>query len=99
MRKSYVPVMNCEKMPVTYGSFHQSAVTAFLVKVGNSARVIYERLRGVYGCSSVRRWVKYFKDGNTDIADQPRCGRPRTAASGRNKQKVDELVRENQRLT
>jgi hypothetical protein len=39
------------------------------------------------GVSSVRRWVKHFKDGNTDIADQPRCCRPRTAATERNKQK------------
>jgi plasmid stabilization system protein ParE len=60
------------------------------VKEGNSAGVTYERLNDVYDyedvcmdASSVRRWVKYFKDGNTDIADQPRCGRPRTAATGR----------------
>jgi hypothetical protein len=45
------------------------------------------------GASSVRRWVKHFKDGNTDIAGQQRCGRPRTAASERKKQKVDELIR------
>jgi hypothetical protein len=31
--------------------------------------------------------VKHFKDGNTDIADQPRCDRQRTAATERNKQK------------
>jgi transposase len=73
------------------------------VKKGNSAGVIYERLRDVYdvclGASSVRRWVKHFKDGNVDIADQPRCGRPRTAATERNKQKVDELIREDRRIT
>jgi hypothetical protein len=57
------------------------------VKEGNSAWVIYKRLR-----VCVRRWVKHFKDGNTDIADQPRCGRPRTAATERNQQKVDELM-------
>jgi transposase len=38
--------------------------------------------------------VKRFKDGNTDIADQPRCGRPRTAATERNKQKVDDLIKD-----
>jgi predicted ArsR family transcriptional regulator len=43
--------------------------------------------------------VKHFKDGNTDIADQPRCGRPRTAATERNKQKVDELMRQDRRIT
>jgi transposase len=51
------------------------------------------------GASSVRRWVKHFKDGNTDIADQPRCGPQRTAATERNKQKVDELIRQDQRTT
>jgi hypothetical protein len=43
--------------------------------------------------------VKHFKDGNTDIADQPRCGRPRTAATEHNKQKVDELIRQDRRMT
>jgi hypothetical protein len=38
--------------------------------------------------------MKHFKDGNTDIADQPRCGRQKTAATERNKQKFDELIRE-----
>jgi hypothetical protein len=74
------------------------------VKDGNSARVIYDRLRGVYGdactgASSVRRLVKHFKDGNMDIADQPRCGRLRTAATERNKKKVDEFIRQDRRIT
>jgi hypothetical protein len=62
--------MYCEKMAVTDMLFRQRAVTEFLVKEGNSAGVIYERFRGVYGdvcmgVSTVRRWVKHFKDGNT----------------------------------
>jgi hypothetical protein len=74
MRFSYVPIMRCEKMAVTDTSFRQRAVIEFRVKEGNSAIVIYERLRGVYedvcmGVGSVRRWVKHFKDGNTDIAN------------------------------
>jgi hypothetical protein len=69
-------------------SFRQCVVIEFLVEEGNSAAVVYERLRGAYGevcmgASSVGRRVKHFKDGNTDIADQPRCGRPRSAANGR----------------
>jgi transposase len=51
------------------------------------------------GTSSVRRWVKHFKDGKTDIADQPRCGRPRIAATESNKQKVDELITQDRRIT
>jgi hypothetical protein len=70
------------------------------VKEGNSAGFIYERLRCVYGdVCSVRRWVKHFKDGNTDIADQPRCGRQRSAAAERNKQKVDDIIRQDRRIT
>jgi transposase len=85
-------------MSATDMSFRQRAVIEF-VKEGNSVGVIYERLHDVYGdvcmgTSNVRRWVKHFKDGNTDIADQPRCGRQRTAATKRNKQKVDELIRQ-----
>jgi hypothetical protein len=104
MRTSCLPVMHCEKIAVTDMSFRQRAVIEFLMKEGNSAAVIYERLRGVYGdvcmgTSSVRRWLKHFKDGNTDIADQPRCDRPRTAATERNKQKVDELIRQDRRIT
>jgi transposase len=91
-------------MAVTDMSFRQPAVIEFLVKEGNSAAVIYERLRGVsgdvcMGVSSVRRWVKHFKDGNTDIAGQPSCGRPRPAATERNKQEVDELIRQDRRIT
>jgi transposase len=84
--------------------FHQRSVTEFLVKEGNSAEVIYERLHGViwrdlHGSSSVGRWVKHFKDRNTDIAGQPLCGRPRTAVTEGNKQKVDELIRQDRRIT
>jgi hypothetical protein len=72
--------MHCKKMAATDMLFRQGAIIEFLMKEGNSAGVIYERLRGVYGdgcmgTSSVRRCVKYFKDGDTDIADQSRCGR------------------------
>jgi transposase len=49
--------------------------------------------------STVRRWVKHFKDGNTDIAYQQRCGRPRTTATESDKQKVDELIRKDRRIT
>jgi transposase len=91
-------------MAVTDTSFRHRAVIEFHVKEGNLVGVIYERLRGVYedvcmGVSSVRRWLKHFKGGNTDIADQPRCGRPRPAATERNKQKVDELMRQDRRIT
>jgi hypothetical protein len=69
MRISYLPVMHCEKIVVPDMTFRQRAVVEFLVKEGNLAGVIYERLRGAYGdacmgANSVRRWVKHFKEGN-----------------------------------
>ena len=49
--------------------------------------------------SSVRRRVKYFEDGYTSIQDEPRSGRPRTASTERNKERVDELIRGDRRVT
>lgn len=51
------------------------------------------------GASSVRRWVKHLKDGNTDITGQPRRGRPQTAHTEHNKERVDALIRDDRRLT
>ena len=51
------------------------------------------------GASSVRRWVKHFKDGNMSIQDQPRSGRPRTASTKPNKKRVDEIIKEDRRVT
>jgi hypothetical protein len=104
MRTSYIPFMHCEKMAVTDMSFGQRAAIEFLMKEGNSVGFIYEQLRAVYedvcmGVSSVRRRVKHFKDGHTDITDQLRFVRQRTAATERNKQKVDELIRQDRRIT
>ncbi|PSN45554.1 hypothetical protein C0J52_05766 [Blattella germanica] len=64
-------------------SFRQRAVIEFLVKEEQSAVDIHQRLLRAYGdacmgASSVRRWVKHFKDGNTSIKDESRSGRPRT---------------------
>jgi hypothetical protein len=97
MCTSYIPVMRCEKMAVTDMSFRQCAVVEFLVKDGNSAAVIYERLRDVYGdvCMDVRRWVKHFKD----VTCQLRCCQQRTDATECNKQKVYEPIRQDRRIT
>ena len=58
-------------------SFRLRAVIEFLVKEEIPAADIHHRLQRVYGdvymgASSVRRWVKHFKEGNTSIQDHPR---------------------------
>jgi len=51
------------------------------------------------GASSVRRWVKHFKAGNTSIQDQLQSGHPRTASTERNKERVDEIIQDDRRVT
>jgi len=85
-------------------SFRQGAVIEFLVNEEIPAAHVHCRLHRVYGevcmgASSVRRWVKHFKDGNTIIQDQPRSGRPRTASTERNKKRFDEIIKEDRRVT
>ena len=85
-------------------SFRQRAVIEFLVKEEIPAAEIHQRLQRAYGsvcmgASSVRRWVKHFKDGNTSIQDEPRSGRPRTASTERNKERVDEIIQDDRRVT
>jgi len=80
-------------------SFRQCAVIEFLVKQEIPAADIHHRLQRVYGdvcmgASSVRWWVKHFKGGNTSIQDKPRSGRPRTASTEPNKNRVDEIIKE-----
>jgi hypothetical protein len=43
---------------------------------------------------NVRQWVKHFKDGNTDIANQLCSGDLRCAATERNKGKIRDHQRE-----
>ena len=85
-------------------SFRQRGVIEFLVKEETPAADIHHRLQRVYGdvcmgASSVRRWVKHFKEANTTIQNQPRSGRPRTASTEPKKKRVDEIIKEDRRVT
>jgi hypothetical protein len=106
MCPSYVPIMYCEKMAhnrhivsSTCWSLNflwktetrqDSSTSDFVVCVCGDVCI---------SISSVRRWVKHFKDGNIEIADQPWCGWPRTAVIEHKEQKVDELIRQDRRIT
>jgi len=50
--------------------------------------------------STVRRWVRWFKDGElgqADLSDKTRSGRPVTASDQLNQHRVEELIRGNRR--
>ena len=59
-------------------SFHQRAVIKFLVKEEIPAAEIHQKLQRAYGsvcmgASSVRRWVRHFKDGKTEAIKKAVC--------------------------
>jgi len=84
-------------------SFRQRAVIEFLIKeeilLQKFTRDFSMLMEVCMGVSSVRRWVNHFKDGNTNIQDQPRSGRPRTASTEHNKERVDEIIQDDRRVT
>jgi len=66
----------------------------------------HRRMQAVYGDQSVdvttlRRWVRRFKDGEmgqTDLSDKTRSGRPVTASDQLHQYRVEELIRGNRRI-
>ena len=43
--------------------------------------------------------MKHFKDGNTSIQDEPRSSCPRITSTERNKERVDEIIQDDRRVT
>jgi len=65
---------------------------------------IHRRLLNVCGdqtvdVSTVRQWVARFSSGDSDVKDKPRSGRPCTAVTPRNEERLDQLIRANRRIT
>ncbi|KAG5316476.1 GVQW3 protein, partial [Acromyrmex insinuator] len=89
----------------------QRAVIEFLVAEGCEPKEIHARLKNVYGdetidISNVRRWVvnaKKVNSGSLKISDlssrSDLSGRPKTAVTDGNVQKIDDLIHENRRIT
>ncbi|GFW78978.1 histone-lysine N-methyltransferase SETMAR [Trichonephila clavipes] len=78
------------------------SVIRFLAAKKKSAKEIHEELCQVYGeeCMSsgmVRRWVRDFKNGRTDVHDEARAGRP--SASDETIAKVEAAMLEDRRTT
>jgi transposase len=61
----------------------QRAVIRFLTLKGLKSKDILAKLEGVYGegvlsLAAVKKWNKRFREGRTDLFDDPRSGRPMT---------------------
>jgi len=51
------------------------------------------------GDGTVRRWEARCSIGDSDVKDKPRSGRPCTAVTPRNEERLDQLIRANRRVT
>jgi len=69
----------------------------FLTKLGKSATDTYNLLTEVYGdqClfrTQVFEWFKKFKEGREYVGDDPKSGRPSTAKTQENVEKVARIA-------
>ncbi|XP_076039471.1 protein GVQW3-like [Oratosquilla oratoria] len=80
-------------------------IIKFSVLLGKSASAIHAELAQVLGeesapgLSTVKRWAVKFREGEAEVSDAPRSGRPRTATTDDNVALVQELLAEDRRLT
>jgi len=90
--------------------FRRSVQTASCIEFLTAEKVplieIHRRMQAVYGdkcvdVSTVRRWVRWFKDGElgqADLSDKTRSGRPVTASVQLHQDRIEELIRGNRRI-
>lgn len=75
-----------------------------LWKIGYSVGLIWDTLKKMLGTGAptirtVKKWVKEFRSGETEVVDKPRSGAPRTGRSDRNIRKVSAAVEKDRRFT
>ncbi|GBL90077.1 hypothetical protein AVEN_135442-1 [Araneus ventricosus] len=82
----------------------QKAVIQFLRAEGEHASQIYTRMKEVYGeqCLArciIFRWCQRYEAGRVNIKDLPRPGQAHVVTNSATISAVDELIRQNRRIT
>ncbi|PNF20484.1 hypothetical protein B7P43_G06264 [Cryptotermes secundus] len=82
----------------------QRAAVKFCFLLGKSGTETLEMLKTAYkddamGKTQVFEWFSRFKNGEMSIDDKPRSGRPSTARTHENVEKVREIINEDRRRT
>ncbi|GBL93858.1 hypothetical protein AVEN_153620-1 [Araneus ventricosus] len=82
----------------------QRAVIQFLRAEGDHASQIYLRMKEVYGEQSLARctifrWCQRYETGHVNIKDLPSPGQAHVVTSSATISAVDELIRQNRRIT
>lgn len=85
-------------------SLEQRINLKFLVKLGKTATESLEMLKQVYGDEALSRarvfdWHKRFKEGQEEVEDDARSGRPSTSMTANNIERVRQVLRRDNRLT
>ncbi|PNF32967.1 hypothetical protein B7P43_G16666 [Cryptotermes secundus] len=82
----------------------QRAAMKFCFLLGKSGTETLEMLKTAYkddamGKTQVFEWFSRFKNGEMSIDDKPRSGRPSTARTHENVEKIREIIKEDRRRT
>ncbi|XP_059612592.1 protein GVQW3-like [Phlebotomus argentipes] len=76
----------------------------FLAKLKHTGKESYDMLKEVYGDDCMSRsqafeWHKRFRDGQEEVTDIERPGRPTTVTDEENVEKVKQIIQENPNLS
>ena len=99
-RHAYSPHPHIEMEKFSDLRFKRRAVIEFLTVEKVPPIEVHRRMQAIYGdqcvdVSTVRRWVRRFKDGelgHADLSDKTRSGRPVTASDQLYQDRVEDFV-------
>ncbi|KAG5314820.1 MOS1T transposase, partial [Acromyrmex insinuator] len=85
-------------------SLEQRYAIKFCVRLGKNATETFQMLQEAFKDDCISRsqsgkWHKTFKEGREEVADEPRSGRPTTARTDENVNRVCEVLRSDRRLS
>ncbi|GFX46940.1 protein GVQW3 [Trichonephila clavipes] len=85
-------------------SLEQRYAIKFCVILGKNATETFQMLQEAFkdNCISISqsgKWHKAFKTGREEVADEPHSGRPTTARTEKNVDRVCEVLRTDHRLS
>ncbi|GFW18654.1 protein GVQW3 [Trichonephila clavipes] len=85
-------------------SLEQRYAIKFCVRLGKNATETFHMLQEAFKDDCISRsksgkWHKAFKEGREEVADEPRSGRPTTARTEQNVDRVREVLRTDRRLS
>lgn len=88
----------------TDARYKQKAIIEFLTFENRTPIEIHRRLKSFFGdqsfdVSTVRYWVRMAKQNSMNLTDLPRSGRPKLEQTADLKQKIDQKIHENRRIT